>query len=219
MIITVTNQKGGVGKTTFSINLVLMLLKTGHKTLLVDSDPQGSAISFRELRGDSPELPQFPAIANTSKTLDRDILPIAKSFDFVVIDSGGRDSLVFRSSLMVADVVVVPIVPGTLELWGSDKTFDIIDEAAQFNKKVKVFGLMNMVKHNTRIEKDFASLIEALEEKHKLKFLKNCIYDRIAFKYSIAQGKAVFELSGQDRDIKAIEEITLIFDELVKEIL
>ena len=57
MIIGLLNQKGGVGKTTLSVNVAACLARTGARVLLVDTDPQGSALDWAAARQQAPLYP------------------------------------------------------------------------------------------------------------------------------------------------------------------
>lgn len=69
-IIAVTNQKGGVGKTTTSVNLSSCLAYEGKKTLLVDCDPQSNSTSGLGYERGDYELSVYDCLIDPSKTKD-----------------------------------------------------------------------------------------------------------------------------------------------------
>ena len=74
MILAVTNQKGGVGKTTTSINLAAALARKGQRTLLMDLDPQGhSTLSFLHL--DAVQQSIYDVLAETDVRIGDIIKP------------------------------------------------------------------------------------------------------------------------------------------------
>ena len=98
-IIVVANQKGGVGKTTTSINLAAALQRINYKTLLVDLDSQGNATSASGLN------------RSTEKASVYDVLMGLKNIEdcFVTSEHDGFTLLPSNSDLMAAEIEMLNI--------------------------------------------------------------------------------------------------------------
>ncbi len=207
MIISIQSQKGGVGKTTLSINLSYALTKkrSPNKVLLVDSDPQGSARDWANARED--ELP-FMVVGLDRPTIHRDLPKMAQDYDYVVIDGSPRVSDLARSGILAADLVVIPVQPSPYDIWAVAETVKIIDEASVFKETLKSVFVINRKIVNTAIGRDIA---EALEQ-YSIPVAKTQICQRVIFAESAITGQSVLETS---RNNSAVKEIKSLMKELL----
>jgi cellulose biosynthesis protein BcsQ len=105
-IIAVVNQKGGTGKTTVATNLAVLFAHQTGEVLLVDADPQQSALEWQRDR--PAHLPQVSVIGLPAPNLHREMPRLRTKYGVILIDGGGRVTATARATVAVADFLLVP---------------------------------------------------------------------------------------------------------------
>ena len=156
MIIAVINQKGGVGKTTLAISLAAALASRKQRVLLVDADPQGSALDWVAVRGkDTP----FAAVGIPKAILHIELPKVVKDYDAVVIDGPPRIYEVARSAVMASDAVLIPVLPSQFDVWAAEESVKLLQECAAYKPHLKAAFVINRKIANTAIGRDVAKAL------------------------------------------------------------
>lgn len=206
MIISFLNQKGGVGKTTLAVHFAMGLSLQNHKVLLVDADPQGSAMDWAGSReDDSP----FPVIGLPKPALHKEVPKHAGNYDYIIIDGPPRVNELARSAIMASDLVLIPVQPSPYDVWAAKEIIDLLGEASSFKEKLKAVFVINRKIVNTAIGRD---VTDSLSE-YPIPVLNSHICQRVGFAESAAQGLTVLEIEPEGI---ASQEIKSLISEVKK---
>src|SRR6266566_5277515 len=123
-VITLASRKGGSGKSTLTAHLAAFAHKLGHRSLILDADPQGSLTLWHSLRAD-----RQPPLENAARGIDRLIAhAMIDGVEWVFIDTAPTLWVVVQEAIRAATLVVIPARPGFFDLAAVTETVKIARE-------------------------------------------------------------------------------------------
>lgn len=199
-VVAILNQKGGVGKTTLSINLARAIQLSGCKVVLIDADPQGSTRDWNSANGGR----LLPVLGLDRKTIEADIKNI-QGYEYAIIDGAPQLREMAVATIKAADIVLIPVQPSPLDIWATSDLIELIKERQTISNKPKAAFIVSRQIQNTQVGKDVRDVLS----QSGLKVFDNGTFQRVAYSDSLATGSTALDITG-----KAKEEMELITNEL-----
>ena len=175
-----TNSKGGVGKSTLSLNLAITLSEE-FKVAVIDLDHQGSLILLKN---------QYTKFNITNEQY---LLYPNQEYDIIIIDCPPYLQKDLPKLIRLADLIIIPTRAGILDVLAMSGTVHLIEKEKM---KYKSLIVLNMIKHNTTLTEEVLNFMVA----HKIKIAKTRLSDLVSFTRSVAL-KGVFNDKKAQRQI------------------
>lgn len=160
-ILTVVQQKGGVGKTTIAVHLAYTLKELfPEKTIAVaDADPQGSATKWiRRLKGEQP-LQAYPICEDgTGKKLKNELKAIEA--DLIVIDLPPAIEAVTLRAALYSDMMLVPVGASVLDIEAGQAAVDVCKEALELDDSKQFLIVPSKVRSRTSSGQELRSVVQ-----------------------------------------------------------
>jgi chromosome partitioning protein len=202
LLIAVSHQKGGVGKSTLTLALASYFAEQGSSVGVADMDKQGTISNlFDEL--EAYKDAKFQLLPNF-KMKDVELYP---QLDVIFIDTPPYLSKDLSEIFSNVDFVLIPTKPALPDVLAIRATIDIFKTALADNPTLKCGVILNMTTPNTSY--DFIRQRLAEFGAH---ILKTEILKRVSFERCLATPETIFGLS----DKKAVTEIESLAEEIVE---
>lgn len=209
MILLIGGEKGGTGKSTTAFNMAVYLAKKGKDVLFIDSDPQqSSSKSVSRRNANYSELVKIPCAQLTGDIYDG-LTQLSSKYEYLVVDTGGRDSIELRSGLLVADVFYTTIRPSQVDLDTLPDLNSVTAKAKAMNRNLKSYAIFTHAPTNPNMD-DQKESQEILAELPEFTPSKQSLFYRSAYWRTFGNGISVLEYI----DKKATDEVNALGEEI-----
>ena len=207
-VITISQQKGGTGKTTLAVHLAMAFIKYHNlKVAIIDTDPQGSLGKWFMIRTEkkvSNENLTFKTASlwgaqYESKTLKND-------HDIVIIDTPPKFESDARPAIEAADLVLIPMAASHVDFWA---TGAIVEIAKKANKKI--LAQINRSSQRSKLIDKTKDFIKSLD----LNSTDTIIGSRQIYASSMGEGKTAVE---KQKKGNAVDEIKKLSEQILQQL-
>ncbi len=200
-VITVAQQKGGVGKSTLAIHLAVAFAKRGLSTMLFDTDPQGTVSHWHAKR----KADDIGLIATSGWRLTRDLTMAREANDIIIIDTPPHAEMDIKVSTRAADMVLVPLQPSPADVWAVRETMNTIA-----GESSHVMVVLNRVIARANITRDVKEKLAMMD----IPVAKTHIGSRVLFAAAMESGLTVLDgfknISMGEVDC-LVDEVSVVF--------
>lgn len=209
MIISVTNLKGGVGKSTVTQNIAVAFAHKKLKVCIVDTDFElQTSTKWGQERTD--DLLPIKVIPVRNDELSKTVVGIKKDFDIILIDGTPALFELSTRAIILSDLVIMPILPSIADIWTLEKFIKGFDEARlakeSMGATVEAYILLNKYSESLTLDREVIEVLKGFD----INVLNSRLFNRIAYREAMPQGRGVIE----GRDKKASTEIQNLITEL-----
>ncbi|MBZ0119384.1 MAG: AAA family ATPase [Sandaracinaceae bacterium] len=183
--VALCGQKGGAGKTTLAISLASEWHRRGHRTLLVDLDPQGTATTWGDIAVEAGLA--GPTVVGMGDAVRARLPEVGAGYDMAVIDCPPRAGKRTVGALMVADLAILPCGASPADLWALSEALDIVGQAQELRPDLAVRLALNGVLSTSTLGGEIRDALADLAV-HRMATI---IHSRVAMARTLATGQGV----------------------------
>jgi chromosome partitioning protein len=211
-IISITNQKGGVGKSTTTMLIAGGFAKKHLRVFVADADKQRTATRWAK---EAPEHSPFPAhiypMGDYEDTIHREIRKVVENYDVILIDCPPAvESPIPQSALQVADLALIPMIPSPPDIWAAAGIDNLVKRVIITNPTLQARILVNMAQERTMLSRKVEELLEAFG----IPILRQRFVQREIYRHTAGFGLTIYGMTGETAHV-AQREVTGVTEEVL----